>query len=108
MMALSVCSIFHERSTGGLPTSINEGTSRKGALRVLKRRRMVRGLTKVIEKGNAGSASYSVPGNSVGLPLANVTSILLKERVVVRRYLSHWSVPCPVAGLKSVTLLPMK
>src|SRR5437763_7968570 len=109
MTAFSVCSTFHELSLGGVPTSIKEGSSRCSCVPcVVKRKRIVRGLTKVIEKGSEGFSSYSVPGNSVALPFASVTSILLNESVVLRKYLAHSSKPSPVDGLKFVTRLPIK
>ncbi len=108
MISFSVRSTFHDLSAGTGPASISDAPSPRGAWRVLKRRRTVRGLTKVIENGSAGFSSYSVPGNSVPLPLPSVRSILLKESVVPRTYLSHRSSPWPVAGSKSVTLLPTK
>src|SRR6266853_1013746 len=106
MIAWSVCSTFHEVSFGTGPASINDDPSLSGTARVLNRSRTVRGLTKVTEKGKVGSCSYSVPGNSVDRPRAKVTSILLNESVVLLTYRFHCSAPCPVAGLKSATLLP--
>src|SRR5437868_15377724 len=107
-MASLVCSTFHEVSFAGGETSINEGVSRRGCARAVNCKRMVRGLTKVKEKGSAGFSSYSVPGNSVERPLPKTTSILLNDSVVLRKYLAHSSVPAPVAASKFTRRLPMK
>ena len=79
---LSPRSTLHDRSVGTGPASMRESVSRRaadGRSRVKKRRRTVRGLTKVISRGNAGSRSYSVPGNSFELARASTMSILLNE-----------------------------
>src|SRR5438045_8062259 len=107
-MALSSCATRHELSRGGGPASISDGASVIVGACVERRRRIVRGLTKVTEKGSCGFSSYSVPGNSVARPLTRVTSTLLNDSVVLRRYLSHCNVPLPVAGSKLTTRLPTK
>ena len=97
--ALSVDVMRHDESLGTGPASISDGGPAMiaaGRLRVLMRSRSVRGLTKEISKGNAGSRSYSVAGNSVAVARENPRSSLLKLYDGETVYRSHWSVPMPV------------
>src|SRR6266850_7534527 len=101
--ASAVCSTLHVVSVFGVPSSIIEGSSVIGAERVFSLIRIARGLTKLIENGRPGFSSYSVAGNSVDRLFTSTLSTLLKDKVVLRIYLAHSSVPCPVEGSNFVT-----